>query len=126
MRRVIHIPSGETALAKPGLPGSVLLQFDRFDRPQSHGWSAYPETHVLYLDEVPRPVGDTRPVTQPATSGQSDDGFAVALATGIPIPLTPMSVAGAVLHNTIHTPSPSYDTSSPPPSYDPGPSYSGE
>ncbi len=42
---------------------------------------------------------------------EGDDGFIVGLATGIPIPLTPMSIAGAALHNSMRSSS-GYESSS--------------
>lgn len=49
MKRVVHIPSGEMALSQEGPPGFVLLQFDRFDHPHSHGWHQYPASEVRDL-----------------------------------------------------------------------------
>lgn len=69
--------------------------------------------------------------TAPASAPQSDDGFLMGLATGIPIPLTPMSVAGAAIHNSMHSsdsyaPSPASDGySGSSSSYDSGSSSSG-
>jgi hypothetical protein len=49
-RRVLHVPSGATALCQPGFyEGTVRLQFDSFDHPHSHGWHVYPSSEVRDL-----------------------------------------------------------------------------
>ncbi len=45
MTRVVHVDSGETAIARKAPSGCVLVQFNRFDHPQSHGWHLYPRHH---------------------------------------------------------------------------------
>jgi len=39
---VVHKATGETALGVKAPSGCVLVQFDRFEHPQSHGWHLYP------------------------------------------------------------------------------------
>jgi hypothetical protein len=59
MKRVIHAPSGETALCRlinytedfAYLKEFVYLQFDRTDHPHSHGWHAYPVSEVRVIEE---------------------------------------------------------------------------
>lgn len=53
MKRVAHIPSGETALCRPisHAEDFVFLQFDRIDHPHSHGWYAYPVYEVRVIEE---------------------------------------------------------------------------
>ncbi|MBP2301535.1 hypothetical protein [Azospirillum picis] len=65
-----------------------------------------------------RPVASA-PASRNATSGGGDDGtgFVMGLATGVPVPLTPSSIAGSVAHHSIYDSSsscssPSYDSGS--------------
>lgn len=63
-----------------------------------------------------------RPTNRATASGSTlqtqDDGFVMGLATGIPIPLTPQSIMGAVIHNSM-TSSPSRAESYSPPAPEP-------
>lgn len=47
MMRVVQKASGETALAVRTKGGCTLVQFNRFDHPQSHGWHLYPRHQLV-------------------------------------------------------------------------------
>jgi hypothetical protein len=53
MKRVIHAPTGETALCRPifNAEDFVVLQFDRIGHPGSHCWFIYPKSEVLIIEE---------------------------------------------------------------------------
>lgn len=69
--QVQHKATGETALAQIAPSGCLLVQFDRFTHPQSHGWHLYPRHHFVrrkkfgyynteakgYLNRFPLPTG---------------------------------------------------------------------
>lgn len=42
---VRHIASGRTAIARKLPRGLLLVQFDLFAHPHSHGWHLYPRHH---------------------------------------------------------------------------------
>jgi hypothetical protein len=51
MIHVIYLPTNETALCRPGsCDAEVLLQFDDFLHPHSHGWHVYPRQSVQLLE----------------------------------------------------------------------------
>ena len=45
MMRLIHKDSKETAIGMKLKDGLVLVQFNKIDHPQSHGWHLYPRHH---------------------------------------------------------------------------------
>lgn len=60
MMFVRQVSTGETALARRGAKGTVWVQFDRFDHPQSHGWHLYPRHAFVRRVDRPKKKRDAR------------------------------------------------------------------